>query len=219
MKGTSIRRHCMSWVYAASHPSSYTLKPACWIRLQSDPGVEQHPAYISGNLPIPKFFDETPGPDAKVKTLDAISFLLSPNIVSESIKAQINLQTAPHGLMTQRSQDLQVEAKLPTTLTQWRAWIHGTAKCDDGCSLLHISNVECLCWRVILWPETASGLRKTPIAGFFKDKTQLCALENKGQILAFAPIKPARLRYPHYGAGKKGLPSRMGFSSRSTASS
>jgi len=124
----AIRRHCMSWVYAASHPSSYTLKPACWIRLQSDPGVEQHPAYISGNLPIPKFFDETPGPDAKVKTLDAISFLLSPNIVSESIKAQINLQTAPHGLMTQRSQDLQVEAKLPTTLTQWRAWIHGTAK-------------------------------------------------------------------------------------------
>ena len=90
----------------------------------------------------PQFFDETPGQEARVKSLETIRFTASANTVPETIKLQVNLQPLTTTITRQRSQHYLVEAKLPAPITQGRAWIKVTAKSDDGCDQLHAWNVH-----------------------------------------------------------------------------
>ena len=107
--------------------------------------VQQHLGHHGGlvtQCTDPQFFDETPGQEARAKSLETIRFTASANTVPETIKLQVNLQPQVTTITRQRSQHVLVEAKLPAPITQGRAWIKVTAKSDDGCDQIHTWNVH-----------------------------------------------------------------------------
>ncbi len=89
----------------------------------------------------PRFFDETPGPDAQVTRLEHFSFTASDNTVPTSIQVKVNLQPVEIKVTPKRSGELAVEAKLSTPITEGRAWIKVTGMSHDGCDQLHTWNV------------------------------------------------------------------------------
>jgi len=89
----------------------------------------------------PRFFDESPGHDAKVERLERFTFTASDNTDPTSIEVLVNLRPAEVSITPQRSGRLAVEAKLAEPVTQGRAWIKVTGMSDDGCQQLHTWNV------------------------------------------------------------------------------
>jgi len=89
----------------------------------------------------PRFFDESPGHDARVERLDRFTFTASDNTDPTSIEVLVNLRPAEISVTPQRSGRLAVEAKLAEPITQGRAWIKVTGMSDDGCQQLHTWNV------------------------------------------------------------------------------
>ena len=89
----------------------------------------------------PRFFEESPGDNAKVERLERFSFTASDNTDPTSIEVLVNLRPADISVTPQRSGQLAVEAKLAEPITQGRAWIKVTGMSHDGCHQLHTWNV------------------------------------------------------------------------------
>ena len=89
----------------------------------------------------PRFFAESPAPDAQVSSLDHFSFTASDNTDSASIKVKVNLQPVEIKVTPKRSGEWAIEATLPTPITEGRAWIKVTGMSHDGCDQIHTWNV------------------------------------------------------------------------------
>jgi hypothetical protein len=89
----------------------------------------------------PRFFGESPGPDAQVSSLDHFSFTASDNTDSASIKVKVNLQPVDIKVTQKRSGEWAVEATPPTPIEEGRAWIKVTGMSHDGCDQIHTWNV------------------------------------------------------------------------------
>jgi hypothetical protein len=89
----------------------------------------------------PSFFEETPGKEAQVKTLEKFSFTASDNTDPDYLEAWVNLQPVLLTITPQRSGRLSIEGKLPAPITQGRAWIKVIGYSRDGCELIHNWNV------------------------------------------------------------------------------
>jgi hypothetical protein len=90
----------------------------------------------------PSFFEESPGKEAQVRTLEKFSFTASDNTDPDYLEAWVNLQPIPLTITPQRSGRLSVEGKLPAPITQGRAWIKVVGYSRDGCELIHTWNVH-----------------------------------------------------------------------------
>ena len=89
----------------------------------------------------PRFFSESPGPDAQVSSLDHFSFTASDNTDSSSIKVKVNLQPVDIKVTPKRSGEWAVDAIMPKPIKEGRAWIKVTGMSHDGCDQIHTWNV------------------------------------------------------------------------------
>lgn len=89
----------------------------------------------------PTFFDESPGKDAKVGSLEHFTVTASDNTDPATVKGWVNNVPVTIKIEKQRSGRLTIEGIPPTAIDSGRAWIKLTAMSNDGCDQLHTWNV------------------------------------------------------------------------------
>ena len=90
----------------------------------------------------PRFFDESPGPEAQVSSLEHFSFTASDNTDPATLAVKVNLQPVEIKVSPKRSGEWAVEASLATPIQEGRAWIKVTGMSHDGCEQIHTWNVH-----------------------------------------------------------------------------
>ncbi len=81
----------------------------------------------------PHFFDQTPGKDAKVSSIQDFSVTASDNTDSETIKVWANNEPVEVKITRQRSGSFLVEGRLKAPVFQGKVWFRINAESNDGC--------------------------------------------------------------------------------------
>jgi hypothetical protein len=103
-------------------------------------GVSHHGGPILHCEP-PTFFDETPPRDSKATRFQDFSITASDNTDAGTVKVWVNNEPVAPTITEERSGRLAIQGRLPTPLTQGKAWIRVTADSKDGCDQLFVWNV------------------------------------------------------------------------------
>jgi len=96
------------------------------------PKVGHHGGMILECEP-PHFFDQTPGKDAKVGSIQDFSLTASENTDPETLKVWANNEPVPVTITPQRSGQLLIQGRLKEPVAKGKVWFRVNAESHDGC--------------------------------------------------------------------------------------
>jgi hypothetical protein len=89
----------------------------------------------------PKFIQEKPEQDSKVKAFQSFEFIASENTDAETLKVWVNSKPIDVAIDHRPSGYYRIVGKLPEPLLEGKAWIKVTSESNDGCNDLRAWNV------------------------------------------------------------------------------
>ena len=98
----------------------------------SAPRVSHHGGLILHCEP-PRFFDQTPGKDAKVASIQDFSLVASDNTDQATIKVWANNEPVEVKVTQERSGSFLVQGHLKEAVTKGKVWFRVNAESNDGC--------------------------------------------------------------------------------------
>jgi len=81
----------------------------------------------------PHFFDQMPGKDAKVSSIQDFSLTASDNTDQETIKVWANNEPVAVTITKQRSGQFLIQGHLKEAVPKGKVWFRVTAESNDGC--------------------------------------------------------------------------------------
>jgi hypothetical protein len=94
--------------------------------------VRGHHGQLIIHCTPPQFFDETPGKDARVASLQTFSVTASDNTDADTVKLWVNNQPVQPKVTQQRSGSYLIEGSIPAGATG-RVWLKAAADSHEGC--------------------------------------------------------------------------------------
>ncbi len=98
----------------------------------SAPRVSHHGGLILHCEP-PRFFDQAPGKDAKVASIQDFSLVASDNTDQATIKVWANNEPVEVKITQERSGSFLVQGHLKEAVTKGKVWFRVNAESNDGC--------------------------------------------------------------------------------------
>ena len=85
------------------------------------------------NCEPPHFFDQTPGKDAKIASIQDFSLTASDNTDAATLKVWANNEPVEVKVTQLRSGSFQVQGRLKEPVTTGKVWFRVNAESNDGC--------------------------------------------------------------------------------------
>lgn len=104
------------------------------------PRVSHHGGPIL-DCAVPQFYDQTPGKDAKVASIQDFTLTASDNTDPATIKVWANNEPVEFKLTQQRSGSYLIEGRLKQAVTTGKVWFRVNAESNDGCDDNSVWNV------------------------------------------------------------------------------
>jgi len=98
----------------------------------SAPRVSHHGGLLLDCAP-PKFYDQTPGNNAKLATIADFSLTASDNTDSTTIKVWANNEPVEVKVTQERSGSFLIQGRLKEPVSSGKVWFRVNAESNDGC--------------------------------------------------------------------------------------